>query len=55
MIYSYGDFLWLEIVKNWVFFPYDAFLWLKMGIKRNGWVLSSANVYLFIPIVLFYD
>ena len=55
MIYSYGTFLWLKIVKNWVFFSYDAFLWLKMGIHRNGRVLNSANVYVFIPMVLFYD
>ena len=54
-IYSYGDFLWLKIVKNWVFFSYDAFLWLKMGIHRSGQVLNSANVYLFITMVLFYD
>ena len=36
-------------------FSYGAFLWLKMGIQRNGWVLNSANVYVFIPMVLFYD
>ena len=45
-----------SIHKNgWVFFSYDAFLWLKMDIHRNGQVLNSANVYVFIPMVLFYD
>ena len=52
---SYGTFLWLKIVKNWVLFSYDAFLWLKMGIQKNGRVLVSVNVCVFIPMVLFYD
>ena len=41
--------------NGWVFFSYDTFLWLKMGIHMNGWVLISVNVYVFIPMMLFYD
>ena len=35
------------------FFFYDAFLWLKMGIHKIGQVLISANVYIFIAMMLF--
>ena len=44
-IYSNDAFLWLKIVKSYQ----------KMGINKNGGRFFNVNVYVFTPMMHFYD
>ena len=54
IIYQHGAFLWLKIVKNiqkWVYMGMGDYLFVFIPMKK---FLYGVNVYVFIPMVLFY-